>query len=158
MQKRGQAATEFLTTYGWALLILAIVVGLLFAYNLFNPKIPNTCSASEPISCEDIRVDGTANKLEMVLTASGVSTLSGEETQVVELEIDKPDFIICNMADVTGNTLQNDVQTLFTCDFWLQPFTLAPDDKFSGTATVNYRLPGSTGTYTARVIFSGTVE
>ena len=28
-KKRGQAATEFLTTYGWAILILMIVIGLL---------------------------------------------------------------------------------------------------------------------------------
>ena len=27
MQKRGQAATEFLTTYGWVILILLIAVG-----------------------------------------------------------------------------------------------------------------------------------
>ncbi|MEK6932622.1 MAG: hypothetical protein AABW56_02395 [Nanoarchaeota archaeon] len=158
MQKRGQAATEFLSTYGLAMLILAIVIGLLFAYNLFNPKILNTCSASEPISCEDIRVDGISNNLELVLTASGVSILPGEETQIVEVEINKPDFVICDLSSATGTVLQNEIQTLFTCDFWLQPFTLVPDDKFSGTATINYKLPGSTGTYTARIIFSGTVE
>ena len=35
--KRGQAALEFLMTYGWAILIVVVVVAALFAMNVFNP-------------------------------------------------------------------------------------------------------------------------
>jgi len=37
MNKKGQAALEFLMTYGWAILILVIVIAALFAMNVFNP-------------------------------------------------------------------------------------------------------------------------
>jgi hypothetical protein len=35
--KKGQAALEFLMTYGWAILIVVVVVAALFAMNVFNP-------------------------------------------------------------------------------------------------------------------------
>lgn len=35
--KKGQAALEFLMTYGWAILILAVVVSLLWQAGVFNP-------------------------------------------------------------------------------------------------------------------------
>jgi hypothetical protein len=35
--KKGQAAFEFLMTYGWALLIIGIVVGILYHLNIFTP-------------------------------------------------------------------------------------------------------------------------
>ena len=34
---RGQAAFEYLMTYSWAIIIIGIVVGLLFYYQVFNP-------------------------------------------------------------------------------------------------------------------------
>ena len=73
MQKRGQAATEFLTTYGWAILILIIVIGLIYSLNIFNPKIENTCIGSDPIDCSDVRIKETSasvTPINLVLTAS----------------------------------------------------------------------------------------
>ncbi|MCX6769721.1 MAG: hypothetical protein NT051_03505 [Candidatus Micrarchaeota archaeon] len=35
---RGQAAMEYLVTYGWALLVLVAVVGVIFATGLFSPN------------------------------------------------------------------------------------------------------------------------
>ncbi len=36
--KRGQAAMEFLMTYGWAILAVIVVIGVLVAYGFFNPS------------------------------------------------------------------------------------------------------------------------
>ena len=35
---KGQSAIEYITTYSWALLVLAIVIGALFELGLFNPN------------------------------------------------------------------------------------------------------------------------
>jgi len=35
---KGQAALEFLMTYGWAVIIVVVVVAALFAMNIFNPS------------------------------------------------------------------------------------------------------------------------
>ncbi len=37
--RKGQAAVEYLTTYGWALLALVIIVGVLFSSGLLSPNI-----------------------------------------------------------------------------------------------------------------------
>ncbi|MEM3556209.1 MAG: hypothetical protein QXF56_05815 [Candidatus Micrarchaeia archaeon] len=40
---RGQAALEFVTTYGWMLLILIIVLGILIYMNFLTPPSPPSC-------------------------------------------------------------------------------------------------------------------
>ncbi len=37
MNRKGQAATEFLMTYGWAILIVIVVGGILAYYGVFSP-------------------------------------------------------------------------------------------------------------------------
>ncbi len=48
---KGQSATEYLMTYGWALLAIAIVGGLLYMYVFSNKECPD---AVRPASQQDI--------------------------------------------------------------------------------------------------------
>ncbi len=156
MQKRGQAATEFLTTYGWAILILAGVIAAIFSLNLFNPKIENTCIGSDPVICDDVQLiyDSSANnyQVNLALTASGISTTS--PTAVTDVKLNTPS----SLCGCPSPALTNDNQVLVICNSWIPPDPLNKGDKFSGTATVSYSLPGSTSSYISKVIFSGTVE
>jgi len=174
MQKRGQAATEFLTTYGWAVLILIIVIGLIYSLNIFNPKIENTCIGSDPIDCSDVRVKETINPntpISLVLAASGVSTVVGQETYVKQVSLNTPIAASCSLPSLDppiNKNLANNVQKSVNCNF--TTLTLKKGTKFSGTATICYILPGSTynggqapcliGTnqYQSKVLFSGMVE
>lgn len=47
MNKRGQAALEYLMTYGWALIVIAIVVGVL-VFIVSSPTGDIVCSSSDP--------------------------------------------------------------------------------------------------------------
>jgi len=47
MDKRGQAALEYLMTYGWALIVIAIVVGVL-VFIVSSPGGDVVCSSSDP--------------------------------------------------------------------------------------------------------------
>ena len=42
--KKGQAAMEYLMTYGWAILIVIVVIGALFAMGVFNTSSAVACS------------------------------------------------------------------------------------------------------------------
>ena len=42
MNSRGQSALEYLMTYGWALVVIVIVIAALFAFGVFTT--PKTCS------------------------------------------------------------------------------------------------------------------
>jgi len=39
MNKKGQAALEFLTTYGWAFLVILIMIGALSYFGVLNPSM-----------------------------------------------------------------------------------------------------------------------
>ncbi|MFT4310661.1 MAG: hypothetical protein ACMXYC_03440 [Candidatus Woesearchaeota archaeon] len=55
MSKKGQAALEFLTTYGWAFLVILIMIGALAYFGVLNPQrfISDKCVATTGFSCAE---------------------------------------------------------------------------------------------------------
>ncbi|NYZ75972.1 hypothetical protein H0N98_01850 [Candidatus Micrarchaeota archaeon] len=51
--KKGQAAVEYLTTYGWAILILLIVLAVLFSSGILSPSylISEECTFGNSLGC-----------------------------------------------------------------------------------------------------------
>ena len=45
MKKKAQAAMEFLMTYGWAILVVLVVIGALAYFGVLSPKklLPDKC-------------------------------------------------------------------------------------------------------------------
>jgi hypothetical protein len=66
-QKRGQAALEFLTTYGWAFMIMLVLVGGMAYFGVLSPSrlIPDTCIASSGFLCSEAQIaqDGIVIRL-----------------------------------------------------------------------------------------------
>ena len=58
MGRRGQAAMEFLMTYGWAILAAVIVIGVLASFGVFSPSkyVPTSCVLSAPLGCDKSQV------------------------------------------------------------------------------------------------------
>ncbi len=53
--KKQQSAIEFLTTYGWAILVIAIMISFLYFFVLAPPNVvPTQCTTSSELHCEDI--------------------------------------------------------------------------------------------------------
>ena len=65
--KRGQAALEFLMTYGWAILVVLVVIGALAYFGVLNPDslVPDKCTLSTGISCDDFMIEN--NKITIKL-------------------------------------------------------------------------------------------
>lgn len=61
---KSQAAVEFLLTYGWAILVVLVVVGALTYFGLFNTQkyVNSYCNFGDQLSCEDyaLYADGHA--------------------------------------------------------------------------------------------------
>ncbi len=53
--KRGQAAMEFLMTYGWAILAAVIAIGVLASMGVFSPGkfASKACILNAPFGCEE---------------------------------------------------------------------------------------------------------
>ena len=60
---RGQAAMEFLMTYGWAILIMLVVIAVLFYLGVFNVGgiMPRSCIFPAGFTCYDYSMDHDGN-------------------------------------------------------------------------------------------------
>lgn len=51
---RGQAAVEYLMTYGWALVVLVVIIGLILSTGVFSPSqfVPEQCDLGPNLKCD----------------------------------------------------------------------------------------------------------
>jgi hypothetical protein len=73
--KRGQAAMEFLMTYGWAILVVLVVIGALAYFGVLNPQqfLPTKCQLPVGLSCSDYVLSITPANNQLYLT-NGLGT------------------------------------------------------------------------------------
>ena len=149
MFKKAQAAMEFLMTYGWAILIVLIVLAALFYLGIFSPRSPNACIAIAPITCPDVKATASTDILDLVLAASGVSTAT-----ITSYDLASPAIGTCAPSP---NTVPTTGPQLRSCDPGVGQF-FTTGQKFAGTAKILYNLQGSSVSHTTTVQYSGTVE
>ncbi len=60
MKKKAQAAMEFLMTYGWAILVVLVVIGALAYFGVLNPQnlLPEKCTLPMGLYCKDHIIKG----------------------------------------------------------------------------------------------------
>ncbi len=128
MERKGQAAMEFLMTYGWAILAAIIAIAVLAYFGVFSPGkyMSNICTITAPLSCD-----------EYSLTTTGI-TLVIRNGLGESIDISSVNVTGCGNAGPyagvgDGSTQQADV----AC-------TLKAGDKFKGDITVVYKK--TTGT------------
>jgi len=58
--RSGQAALEFIMTYGWAILVVLVAIGALAYFGVLSPDkfLPNKCTLQAGIACLDQRATG----------------------------------------------------------------------------------------------------
>ncbi|TAL55536.1 MAG: hypothetical protein EPN86_03280 [Nanoarchaeota archaeon] len=58
MTRKGQAAMEFLMTYGWAILVVLVVIAALAYFGVLDPTnvVPDRCAFSSAFTCSDFLV------------------------------------------------------------------------------------------------------
>jgi len=110
--RRAQAALEFLMTYGWAILVVLIVIGALAYFGVLNPNIlvPEKCTLQTGMSCKDYRVTSTKVTLDLqngmgkgIIIRTINLTQSGSTGECVRQNIGSTDGLIANGRDTTLN-------------------------------------------------------
>jgi uncharacterized protein (UPF0333 family) len=125
--KKGQAAMEFLMTYGWAILAAVIVIAVLAYFGVFSPStyVPNQCVISAPFGCNAGVASTTGITLE-------IRNGAGEALNVTSVVVAN-----CNTTSNIGTVAADSLTTVAVA--------CAPDaaSKFKGDITVNYKKAGS---------------
>ena len=123
MEKKGQAAMEFLMTYGWAILVVLIAIGALAYFGVLNPSrfLPASCTIMPGVSCDSFKVtastvslnvrNGMGNDLTGVtFTTCGGTSASTSIGDGATASIS----IACDAGNVTGAKYKGDLVFAYT--------------------------------------------
>jgi hypothetical protein len=145
---RGQAALEFLTTYGWAFLVILVMIGALAYFGVISPNkfLPERCTFQQEVTCKDYRVNGTSGSAMTVSfyitnnLGSGISEMTMHARHADNTTVP----VLCSPAGTNSATNAGDSMG-FTCfgDFGAVP-GIGTKTKFAVNGT--YKIVG--GQYT----------
>jgi hypothetical protein len=136
MNKKAQAAMEFLMTYGWAILAAVIAIGVLAYFGVFSPGkyMPESCIINQPFGCDESAANSSGITIVLRNGLGDVANITG--------------FTI---AGCTGTAVP---ATPFTInDSNIRPITVSctntPGAKFRGDITITYKKSGGSLDQTA---------
>ncbi|MGC8538465.1 MAG: hypothetical protein ACP5MK_01180, partial [Candidatus Micrarchaeia archaeon] len=107
--KKLQSAMEYLMTYGWAILIIAVVLGALYQLGVFSPY--TFAPKAPPGSCQVYRPNGPGTT--QFISLQGVC--SGELPQYVAQFNGQSSYISTNLEFPESDTIN------FTVTGWINP-------------------------------------
>lgn len=130
--KKGQAAMEFLMTYGWAILAAVIVIGVLASFGVFSPSkyVPTSCVLSAPLGCDknQVAASSSTGDVTFILRNGGGESLNITSIAIEGCTTNSTNFIVADgdiatsIVDCTG--------------------ALTSGEKFTGDVTVTYIVSG----------------
>ncbi len=136
MKSKLQSAMEYLMTYGWAILVIAVVLGVLYSLGIFSPS--NFAPKAQPGSCQVFRPNGPGTNYDINLEG----TCSGELPEYAAQFDGKSSYINAGESSL----LQSNT---FTITAWVNPATLdLSGNAITGSSSpsgVEFRLANSGG-------------
>lgn len=128
--KKGQAALEFLMTYGWAILSAIIIIGALGTYFYFNQGGSASIFVHEPFY--GVATSGTAGVISLEIQNNGGETLSSVTVNVTGTGVGCTQ----NTTGFDGSLSTPQIVTLGCAG-------ATSGDTFRGDIVVTYLRPGS---------------
>ena len=122
---RAQAALEYLMTYGFALVIIAIVAGVLIFTGIIKLPTASTCTGLEKFAYSDHTVDSNGNFVIYLLNGTGerITNVSAEATE-----------------GLAGSCAPSSSAINATADFNIYCITsLSQGQTYSGKIKINYK-------------------
>ena len=114
MMKKGQAAMEFLMTYGWAILVVLAAIGALAYFGVLSPEsfLPEKCMLEPGVDCTGFKVTPTETTLVMRngmgkdLTVNGV-TIGTCNSTTGDVEFGNGDMITISLTGCSNGALDD---------------------------------------------------
>jgi hypothetical protein len=134
--KRGQAAMEFLMTYGWAILVVLVAIGALAYFGVLNPSrfLPNSCTLVPGLSCDESKATSAGATL---IVRNGM----GSDVTVNSISLTGTGIASCtpqNGAITDGGT----ATYIIPCS------TFPASGRVKADVTMDYTVSGSTLNHT----------
>lgn len=145
--KKSQAALEFLTTYGWAFLVILIMIGTLAYFGILSPSklLPNRCNFGSEFQCLDYQIKITGGNDFRLRLKNNV----GEPIDVTLLTILKEDgtVITCTAPANPTGWKSGEIKDLAWTACTTSPLGWIQGEKAKVLVTVRYNSVASGSTY-----------
>lgn len=140
---KGQAAIEFLTTYGWSFVILAAVLGLMgyFGVTSMGDRLPSQCAFDEAFSCSAYvaQTDGSF-AFELVNQESHEINIS----KVLCIFPNSGEGLLLNFSEESEHTLARGENQTISCNHTsLGDLSLRKKDRFIAKIIYHDNSPGA---------------
>lgn len=128
MNKRAQAAMEFLMTYGWAILVVLAAIAALAYFGVLSPDrfLPEKCTLPSGVACLDFT--GTSSEVNLVIQNS-----AGFDMQNVAVYVNSSSTSFTCTDSEGDATLVDGEKDTFQC-----AGLSLPSGKFKGTLSIDY--------------------
>lgn len=139
--RRAQAALEFLTTYGWAFIVILVMIGALAYFGVLSPSkvTPSRCIIEAGFTCKDFLITSAAVNISIMNGKGEGLTLNS-----VNVTSDSATLTPCTTIPASGATITDAGSLIISC-----PVTSlggsSKGDKLKFEFTVNYKM--AKGTY-----------
>ena len=148
--KKSQAALEFLTTYGWAFLVILVMIAALAYFGILNPSklLPDRCNFGTEMECMDYQLtSGAAGSINLRLKNNVGETIT---TTAITASTDKT-ASLCTASDI-ANWQRGTVQdlTFSDCDFAAEGMVAGDKGKVDMEITYYAVKSGSTYAHTVQ--------
>jgi hypothetical protein len=99
--RKGQAALEFITTYGWAFLVILVLIGAITYFGILKPDtlLPSRCTVAPEFSCDDYKNSATC-------AAGACAPNAGNTSILLRQSLGKTIFDVSMNCTYQGNTYQ----------------------------------------------------
>jgi len=123
--RKGQAAMEFLMSYGWVLIVVLVAIAALAYFGVLDPgqSLPETCIFFPGISCDDFRVNtegvsfkiingGGSNLVNISFTILGEGPCAGDSSNVRNIKNGESGIFVinCSVSPSSGTAFRREVQ------------------------------------------------
>lgn len=110
MRKKSQASLEYLTTYGWAFILVIVMIGGLTYFGITNPTklFPNRCTFSSDVQCKDFVIAEDSLRLLLRNNVGDPITLTSIDLEVEETTLDCPDLEVIDSQGGSTPLIRDD--------------------------------------------------
>ena len=135
MNKKGQAAMEFLMTYGWAILAAVIAIGVLAYFGVFSPGkyVSGTAIVSAPFYIQ-------AHNIKATNVSLGIKNNGGEIYNITSVLIGTGCATTTLPGVIAAEGVNSTIDIIVPCTGTVRTV----GDNFKGDITIKYTKEGST--------------
>jgi len=133
---KGQAAIEFMVTYGWAILAALLVIGALAYFGITNPGLPDKCIFSNAFSCGDYIIQEDSIRIRLTNTV-GQTIYGNAPDNITAIMTDSGNpCAVSGPSGANPDTLEPEAVLNIMCDISATPFD--EGDKVKVKLTITY--------------------